>query len=149
MRAEGIVDSLGFVRLITDLEARLGFEIDLADLAPEDLTVVGAALPPHRRDRGMTLTSRTARVRHLLPVPWRLGHWQVLRALYDYSRQDETASHLIADSRRLDRARLSRAGTPSSRRSGRRCVPGLAVIVRPAWRWRWRGRVVWAGARPA
>ena len=41
MRAEGIVDSLGFVRLITDLEAHLGFEIDLADMAPEDLTVVG------------------------------------------------------------------------------------------------------------
>jgi acyl carrier protein len=41
MRAEGIVDSLGFVRLITELEAHLGFEIDLADLAPEDLTVVG------------------------------------------------------------------------------------------------------------
>jgi acyl carrier protein len=41
MRAEGIVDSLGFVRLMTELEAHLGFEIDLADLAPEDLTVVG------------------------------------------------------------------------------------------------------------
>lgn len=42
MRAEGIVDSLGFVQLITDLEAQLGFEIDLADLDPAELTIVGA-----------------------------------------------------------------------------------------------------------
>ena len=41
MRAEGIVDSLGFVRLIIELEARLGFDINLADLDPEHLTIVG------------------------------------------------------------------------------------------------------------
>jgi acyl carrier protein len=41
MRAEGVVDSLGFVRLITELEEQLGFDIDLADLDPADLTAVG------------------------------------------------------------------------------------------------------------
>jgi acyl carrier protein len=41
MRAEGVVDSLGFVQLITELEQRLGFDIDLADLDPEQLTTVG------------------------------------------------------------------------------------------------------------
>ena len=42
LRDEGIIDSLGFVRLITDLEARLGRRIDLIDLDPEYLTNVGA-----------------------------------------------------------------------------------------------------------
>lgn len=41
LRAEGVVDSLGFVQLITDLEEHLGFDIDLADLDPGDLTTVG------------------------------------------------------------------------------------------------------------
>ena len=41
LRAEGLIDSLGFVRLLTELEARLGFEIDLADLDPADLTTIG------------------------------------------------------------------------------------------------------------
>lgn len=41
IRAEGLVDSLGFVQLIVALEERLGFDIDLADLDPEHLTVVG------------------------------------------------------------------------------------------------------------
>jgi acyl carrier protein len=56
IRAEGIVDSLGFVQLITDLEQRLGFDIDLADLDPADLTTVGplsrhiAALHAHRTE---------------------------------------------------------------------------------------------------
>ena len=42
LRDEGIIDSLGFVRLIADLEARLGGRIDLIDLDPEYLTNVGA-----------------------------------------------------------------------------------------------------------
>jgi acyl carrier protein len=41
LRAEGVIDSLGFLRLLTELEARLGFEIDLADLDPADLTTIG------------------------------------------------------------------------------------------------------------
>lgn len=41
IRAEGVVDSLGFVQLITDLEEQLGFDIDLAELDPIDLTTVG------------------------------------------------------------------------------------------------------------
>jgi len=41
MRAEGLVDSLGFVGLIIELEELLGFDIDLADLDPEHLTIVG------------------------------------------------------------------------------------------------------------
>ena len=41
LRAEGVIDSLGFVRLLTELESRLGFEIDLADLDPADLTIIG------------------------------------------------------------------------------------------------------------
>jgi acyl carrier protein len=42
LRDEGIVDSLGFVELITELEVRLGDRIDLADLDPAQLTNVGA-----------------------------------------------------------------------------------------------------------
>jgi acyl carrier protein len=42
LRDEGVVDSLGFVQLISELEARLGDQIDLADLDPEHLTQVGA-----------------------------------------------------------------------------------------------------------
>ena len=42
LRAEGLVDSLGFVQLIAELETRLGGRIDLTDLDPEDLTNVGA-----------------------------------------------------------------------------------------------------------
>jgi acyl carrier protein len=41
LRDDGIVDSLGFVQLIADLEIHLG-PIDLADLEPEQLTNVGA-----------------------------------------------------------------------------------------------------------
>ena len=41
LRGEGIVDSLGFVQLMTDLETQLDFEIDLAELDPEQLTVIG------------------------------------------------------------------------------------------------------------
>ena len=42
LRGEGIVDSLGIVQLILDLERRLGGRIDLIDLDPEYLTNVGA-----------------------------------------------------------------------------------------------------------
>ena len=43
----------------------------------------------------MTSRSRTvAFVAYCLCIG--LGHWQVLRALYDHSRHDETASHLVA-----------------------------------------------------
>jgi acyl carrier protein len=41
LRDEGIIDSLGFLQLIAELEARLG-PIDLTELAAEQLTNVGA-----------------------------------------------------------------------------------------------------------
>jgi acyl carrier protein len=39
--AEGMVDSLGFVEMIAELESRLATEIDLGDLDPDDLGVLG------------------------------------------------------------------------------------------------------------
>ena len=42
LRDEGLIDSLGFMQLIGDLETQLGGRIDLADLAAESLTNVGA-----------------------------------------------------------------------------------------------------------
>jgi acyl carrier protein len=41
LRAAGLLDSLGFVQLVTELETRLGRPVDLAELAPEQLTRVG------------------------------------------------------------------------------------------------------------
>ena len=41
LRAEGVVDSLGFIELITEIETRLGCQIDLDGLDPELLTRVG------------------------------------------------------------------------------------------------------------
>ena len=41
LRAEGIVDSLGFVELLSEMETRLGCRIDLDELDPELLTRVG------------------------------------------------------------------------------------------------------------
>ena len=38
LRAHGLIDSLGFVQLLTALESRFGGPIDLADVAPEQLT---------------------------------------------------------------------------------------------------------------
>jgi acyl carrier protein len=38
LRRDGAIDSLGFIRLIADLETRTGRPIDLADLEPERLT---------------------------------------------------------------------------------------------------------------
>ena len=42
LRAEGVVDSLGFIELLSELEARLGRQIDFADLDPDDLTRFGS-----------------------------------------------------------------------------------------------------------
>ena len=39
--AEGVVDSLGFVELIAELEGQLAVEIDLGDLDSDKLGVVG------------------------------------------------------------------------------------------------------------
>jgi acyl carrier protein len=41
MLAEGIVDSLGFVELMAELETRLGVDIDLGDLDPDHLGSIG------------------------------------------------------------------------------------------------------------
>lgn len=38
MRAHGVIDSLGFIQLMTDLEARFGCAIDLSEVPPEQLT---------------------------------------------------------------------------------------------------------------
>ncbi len=40
LRESGLVDSLGFVELIVDLEDKLGIEIDLEDLDPEQITIL-------------------------------------------------------------------------------------------------------------
>jgi acyl carrier protein len=42
LRRDGAIDSLGFIRLISELEARTGRQIDLADLEPEKLTRLDA-----------------------------------------------------------------------------------------------------------
>ena len=52
LRREGIVDSLRFVQLIVDLEERLGGMVDVSDLEPEALTVVGR-LAAHISARGV------------------------------------------------------------------------------------------------
>lgn len=41
LRAEGVVDSLGFIELLTEIETRLGCQIDFDGLDPELLTRVG------------------------------------------------------------------------------------------------------------
>jgi acyl carrier protein len=41
LRAQGLVDSLGFLQLIAALEVRLGCGIDFSGLDSEHLTVVG------------------------------------------------------------------------------------------------------------
>lgn len=50
MRAEGVIDSLGFIQLITDLEQQLGFLITFENLDPEQLTTLG---PLSRHIAGM------------------------------------------------------------------------------------------------
>ncbi len=41
LRLDGGIDSLGFLRLLTELEARTGRTIDLADLDPVQVTKLG------------------------------------------------------------------------------------------------------------
>jgi acyl carrier protein len=41
MRSEGLIDSMGFVELLAELEERLELPLDFGDLASENLTVVG------------------------------------------------------------------------------------------------------------
>ena len=41
LRAEGVVDSLGFIELVSEIEARLGCQIDFDGLDSELLTRVG------------------------------------------------------------------------------------------------------------
>jgi acyl carrier protein len=42
LRAAGVIDSLGFLELVTKIEERLGVELDFEAIAPEELTVVDA-----------------------------------------------------------------------------------------------------------
>lgn len=41
LRAGGVIDSLGFLELVTGLEDALGVELDFDALDPEQLTVIG------------------------------------------------------------------------------------------------------------
>jgi acyl carrier protein len=41
LRQYGLIDSLGFLELVTALEDELGIALDLGDLPPEHLTVIG------------------------------------------------------------------------------------------------------------
>jgi acyl carrier protein len=41
LRASGAIDSLGFVELVVALEETFGIELELEDLDPEELTVLG------------------------------------------------------------------------------------------------------------
>lgn len=41
LREEGVIDSLGLVQLLTELETRLGLRIDFDGLAADDLTTIG------------------------------------------------------------------------------------------------------------
>jgi acyl carrier protein len=41
LRQYGLIDSLGFLELVTGLEDALGIALDLGDVAPEELTVIG------------------------------------------------------------------------------------------------------------
>jgi acyl carrier protein len=41
LRRDGTLDSLRFIQLIADLEARTGTTIELVDVDPEDLTKLG------------------------------------------------------------------------------------------------------------
>lgn len=50
LRANGIIDSLGFVELVVELEDKHGIELDLEALDPEQITVLGP-LAAHVADR--------------------------------------------------------------------------------------------------
>ena len=41
LREAGVVDSLGFLELVTALEDELGIELDFEDIEPDQLTTVG------------------------------------------------------------------------------------------------------------
>lgn len=41
LRACGAIDSLGFIELVVELEETFGVELELEDVDPEDLTVLG------------------------------------------------------------------------------------------------------------
>jgi acyl carrier protein len=41
LRAAGVIDSLGFVELIVEVEAALGVELDLDAVEPSRMTVIG------------------------------------------------------------------------------------------------------------
>jgi acyl carrier protein len=41
LRSEGVVDSLGFLQLIAEMEQRLGCAIDFSEMDPDHLTLVG------------------------------------------------------------------------------------------------------------
>ncbi len=38
---EGVIDSMGVLQLIVEVEARFGITVDFEDLDPENLTVIG------------------------------------------------------------------------------------------------------------
>jgi acyl carrier protein len=38
---EGVIDSMGILQLITEVESRLGTTVEFEDLDPENLTVIG------------------------------------------------------------------------------------------------------------
>jgi acyl carrier protein len=40
LRGSGMIDSLGFVEVIVELEEKLGLELDLEDMDPEQITVL-------------------------------------------------------------------------------------------------------------
>jgi acyl carrier protein len=58
LRAEGLIDSLGFVQLLAGLEQKLG-PVDIADLDPERLTNLGA-LSQHIAARHVTSPRSTS-----------------------------------------------------------------------------------------
>lgn len=41
LRLDGAIDSLGFIRLVSELEMRIGGPIDLSEVDPEKLTRLG------------------------------------------------------------------------------------------------------------
>jgi acyl carrier protein len=41
LRINGVIDSLGFLELVTALEDNLGVALDLGDMPPDELTVLG------------------------------------------------------------------------------------------------------------
>ena len=41
LRVQGIIDSLGFLELVSALSDELGIELDFEDMEPDDLTTVG------------------------------------------------------------------------------------------------------------